>query len=345
MALSEKDYRKILDSIDVIYSVPDTGAMFQALCEKLRKFVGVYSAIFIPANPKNGAFLFNGYEIFNNCEGAMLSYLAHYAPQDPFVSSGWFKDHPNDAARNTDLMPKLIRTEFACDFLIPMASVFYVIASTLAAQGDIVGMLGIHRQKHEGDFSRRDQEIVNILLPHVARAIHTRELLRAAVPDKEEHGVIMIGESGKPIFMNGEAKKALRGVSLKAVPDPGLGCAPAFFKNGPRTFRVRTVPLSRKKRGKLILLESCPPRHKLDSRMDGFRLSGREKEVAALVMQGHSNREISERLFICEMTVKDHLKNIFGKLEIRRRGELAARVIGLDSPELKKEPGGIKSGL
>ncbi|MDA8156572.1 MAG: helix-turn-helix transcriptional regulator [Actinomycetota bacterium] len=334
MALSARDYRSVLESIDVIYSVPDTGAMFHALCEKLRKFIGIYSAIFVPANLKTGEFLFSGYQIFNNWEGAMLAYLSHYAPQDPFTSCGWFKGHPNEAARNTDLMPELIKTEFATDFLMPMASVFYVIASTLGVQGDIVGMLGIHRQKHEGNFSRRDKEVVNILLPHIARAIHIRELTSSVGLDKEDCGVIMTDESGKPFFMNKEAERALNGSSPDAIPDPGLGCAPVFFKKG-RTFRVRTVPIDRKRKGKFTILEPQPAKDKLALKLDGFDLTIREKEVAGLAIQGLSNRQIAERLFITEMTVKDHMKNIFGKLDVKRRSELAAKALVMRPYESK----------
>ncbi len=327
MDLSRRDYRKILECIDIIYSVRDTGAMFHALCDKLRKFIGIYSAIFVSANARTGDQLFNGYEIFDNSEGTLLAYLAHYAPQDPFFSRGWFKSHANEAARNTDLLPDLIRSEFACDFLLPMASVFYVIASRLSAQGDTVGILGIHRQRHDGNFSARDQKIVNILLPHIARSIHSQALLRAAEARKETCGVIMVNEKNDPIFMNDEARRALKRVPLRAVPDPGLGPGPAFFRNGPRTYRVRTVPFGGKTWGKFILLEPYPAGHRLGPSLDDFGLTRRENEVAVLVMQGHSNREIAGQLSICELTVKDHLKHIFGKLEIRRRGELAAMVL------------------
>ena len=61
--------------------------------------------------------------------------------------------------------------------------------------------------------------------------------------------------------------------------------------------------------------------------IDGFKLTRREKEIAALVILGRSNREIADQLFIDEMTVKVHMKNIFGKLEIRRRGEIASKAL------------------
>ena len=328
MVLSGNDYKNILETIDIIYSVPNTGAMFHALSDKLRKFIGVYSAIFVPVDARTGAMLFGGYEIYNNSEGAMLSYLAHYAPQDPFVSCGWFRDHPNEVARNTDLHPKLIGTEFARDFLMPLASVFYILASTLRVQGDVVGILGIHRQKCDGNFSGRHKAIVNCLLPHVAMSIRNRELMSGGALLGDTHGVIMTDEEGRPCFINTIAQRVLRGRASRSVPDPGLGSKAAFFRSGPCIYRVRTVPIGGKKRGRFIILEQHPPEHKMSARLDGFTLSDREKEVAALVVRGHSNREIAERLFISEMTVKDHLKSIFGKLEIRRRGELAAKVLG-----------------
>lgn len=53
-------------------------------------------------------------------------------------------------------------------------------------------------------------------------------------------------------------------------------------------------------------------------------LSKREKEVHALATQGLKNKEIAQRLFISEATVRHHLTNIFGKLGVNGRLELLA---------------------
>ena len=58
-------------------------------------------------------------------------------------------------------------------------------------------------------------------------------------------------------------------------------------------------------------------------------LTHREREVAALVAQGRTNREIGGALFLSEKTVERHLSRIFGKLGVSSRAALAARVAAL----------------
>jgi len=52
-------------------------------------------------------------------------------------------------------------------------------------------------------------------------------------------------------------------------------------------------------------------------------LSAREREIVALVAQGYKNKEMAEKMFISEQTVKNHLHNIFDKLGVSDRLELA----------------------
>jgi two-component system, NarL family, nitrate/nitrite response regulator NarL len=56
-------------------------------------------------------------------------------------------------------------------------------------------------------------------------------------------------------------------------------------------------------------------------------LSHREREIVALVTQGFKNKEMAEKLFISEQTVKNHLHNIFDKLGVSDRLELALYAI------------------
>jgi DNA-binding CsgD family transcriptional regulator len=53
-------------------------------------------------------------------------------------------------------------------------------------------------------------------------------------------------------------------------------------------------------------------------------LSSRELEVVTLMGEGLRNREIGERLFISEATVKTHVRHVLEKLRMRNRAEAAA---------------------
>jgi DNA-binding NarL/FixJ family response regulator len=56
-------------------------------------------------------------------------------------------------------------------------------------------------------------------------------------------------------------------------------------------------------------------------------LSTREREVAVLIAQGKSNREIADRLVLSERTVESHVSNILLKLGCTSRTQIATWAI------------------
>jgi len=48
-------------------------------------------------------------------------------------------------------------------------------------------------------------------------------------------------------------------------------------------------------------------------------ITPREVEILGLISQGLSNREIAEKLFVSENTIKTHSSRVFDKLGARRR--------------------------
>ena len=55
----------------------------------------------------------------------------------------------------------------------------------------------------------------------------------------------------------------------------------------------------------------------------GWDLTATERQVAELVADGLSNREVASRLYVTQKTVEFHLRNVFRKLGVRSRTELA----------------------
>ncbi len=62
-------------------------------------------------------------------------------------------------------------------------------------------------------------------------------------------------------------------------------------------------------------------------------LTDREREILGLIAQGRTNAEIAERLVISLKTVRNHVSNIFSKLQVTDRAQAAirAREVGLGS--------------
>jgi DNA-binding NarL/FixJ family response regulator len=54
-------------------------------------------------------------------------------------------------------------------------------------------------------------------------------------------------------------------------------------------------------------------------------LSGREREVVVLIAAGATNREIAQRLYLSQHTVKEHTSAIYRKLGVRNRAEAVKR--------------------
>ena len=57
-------------------------------------------------------------------------------------------------------------------------------------------------------------------------------------------------------------------------------------------------------------------------------LSVREHEIAQFLAKGASNKEIARELHISDRTVKNHLRNIFGKIGVTSRVQAALRLVG-----------------
>jgi len=70
------------------------------------------------------------------------------------------------------------------------------------------------------------------------------------------------------------------------------------------------------------------------TRANPANLTARELEVLALLVEGRSNRQIAEALFISDKTASVHVTNLMAKLGVHSRLEAAAmaRRLGLEAP-------------
>ena len=75
------------------------------------------------------------------------------------------------------------------------------------------------------------------------------------------------------------------------------------------------------------LMQQVSQAQPMSQEIPSDELTERELDVVRLVAMGRSNREIAEQLFISEKTVKTHISNILGKLNLEHRTQLAIYAI------------------
>jgi DNA-binding NarL/FixJ family response regulator len=73
------------------------------------------------------------------------------------------------------------------------------------------------------------------------------------------------------------------------------------------------------------MLEYFQRQGKRESLLEDYNLTSREKDILQLLIRGNSYKEIASSLRISVETLNSHIKNIYRKLDVHSRSELAAR--------------------
>jgi DNA-binding CsgD family transcriptional regulator len=58
-----------------------------------------------------------------------------------------------------------------------------------------------------------------------------------------------------------------------------------------------------------------------------YSITDRETEIVVLLLQGKSNKDIAQELFVEEVTIKKHMQNIFKKFNVSNRTSLMALLL------------------
>jgi two-component system, NarL family, nitrate/nitrite response regulator NarL len=142
-----------------------------------------------------------------------------------------------------------------------------------------------------------------------------------AIPEVE-HAVIACAEAGVSGFVTREASFADLLNAIVSVAHGEVAVSPRMAATLLR--RVGTLAADR----------ALAPTH--------AELTLREREIVQLIDEGLSNKEIATRLNVETATVKNHVHNILDKLQVHRRGKIAAclRPTQVESPARRE----VKSG-
>ncbi|RSM86019.1 LuxR family transcriptional regulator [Kibdelosporangium aridum] len=189
-------------------------------------------------------------------------------------------------------------------------------------------------------FSDREVEFMAAVAPALAAA--TRIAARTGASAGGEAAIVVVDAQGTPRAVTAAAQQWQAELDLIA---PGrfsvMLRAVAVGAQARGTFRARM----RDSCGGWILLQGSKLISDADTsetvvtfdRASGMDLLGvlfaayglttRERDICHEVIAGRSTSDIAARLAITAHTVQDHLKSVFGKVDVRSRGELVAKLL------------------
>jgi DNA-binding CsgD family transcriptional regulator len=164
------------------------------------------------------------------------------------------------------------------------------------AVGLALTTLGLVEGNRAGE--ERLREAIEVLAPSSVRLQHARALIE-------------LGAALRRRNARGEARKLLR-EGVEIAHDCGAGSLVARANDQ-------------------LAATGARPRHLLVTGVDSLTAS--ERRVAHLAAEEMSNKEIAQALFVTVKTVEVHLSNVYRKLEIGSRRQLAQALTGTRSPE------------
>ncbi len=162
---------------------------------------------------------------------------------------------------------------------------------------------------------RPDVVLMDISMPDCDGLEATRRI-KARMPDVK---VVMLTVSDREQDLVAAVRAGAEGYLLKDL-------QPEELFEQLRRVGEGEVPLSRAMTGKLLNQLARRSRPVLESKGAAV-LSDRECEVLALVVEGFTNRKIGDELGITHNTVKNHLRSIYAKLDVKNRTEAAAYAV------------------
>lgn len=172
--------------------------------------------------------------------------------------------------------------------------------------------------------------ITNLSAMRRARA-HNENILLKSLTAIVGTGVVLTRVNRKRdpdiFFINEEAKKALCKRPIKNLMDILFREGSMYWTNDNEFYHAKMISTNCSSPLQIILTERMPDSLFIKEKLKQTELTPRQREVAYLASIGLSNKEIAQKLFISEYTVKDHCKELYQKIGISKRSQLILKIL------------------
>lgn len=216
---------RLLDFIGELYDAAAEPARWQALAPRLAQLFGTQSCMLLAADAVGNGSKILG--ITENVGGRFLQdYETYYYREDQWLAGGLRQPGRAVLGRQITQEEWYKFSPFLNELCVE-ADVCDLVGATVPLGGSISAVIGIHRSRDQPEFGERDLERLNLLLPHIKRAMQITLRLagaridyQAALDGLERTGtaIIVVDRNATVLSANSLAELLLRrGGSLKSV--------------------------------------------------------------------------------------------------------------------------------
>ena len=250
---------------------------------------------------------------------------------------------PSEAIGEQEYEESEIRQHLSRDFQLDEQ-----ICMVCGSPPNITARFWFLRETAKPDFDVRDRRVLELLQPHLCRALDIAKVLLEGEPYRhafedafrpvficDSTGKIMHCSKRGKLFAkvgggDGEDRLAEIEALVQRMISQQTDYALAELAGQKCQVYLSTVVTPHSPTTYIFFITSAKQvRETLVSFMRDHGFSQREIEICTMAAQGMRNREIAEKLFIAESTVKDHVTSIFEKLGIDSRGGIVSKLLGL----------------
>jgi DNA-binding CsgD family transcriptional regulator len=227
--------------------------------------------------------------------------------------------------------------------------------AALVTKNGCWGVLCLHREDAVHGFDAGEIDLIRRICPHVAEGLRravTIGPVAAAGADAAVPGMIVLDANLAVVSMSQQAERWLAEIgasgwpSASELPIPVYSAAAGLVRleGGPATGQPPAAVRLRSRAGVWlsvhasrlcgppapqigVVIEPTPAAQISPLLLNAYGLTTAQSRVVALVIRGHSTRQIVSELHISANTVQEHLTAAFDKFGVRSRRELVAAVL------------------